>query len=60
MSDEQPVIDRPKITHSASELGALAKHLTAWEAAQLESSFQDDEEDWGVSRDSMVISAKSK
>lgn len=61
VESSEPILDGAKLTlYTASELSALAKHPTAWEAAQLESAFQEDEEDWGTSLDTMVISEESK
>jgi hypothetical protein len=61
VESSEPILDGTKLTlYTAAELNALAKGPTAWEAAQLESAFQEDEEDWGTSLDSMVISEESK
>ncbi len=61
VESSEPIVDGTKLTlYTASELDALAKRPTAWEAAQLESAFQEDEEDWGTSLDSMVIAEESK
>jgi hypothetical protein len=61
VDSSEPIPDGTKLTlYTASELEALSGSPTAWEAAQLESAFQEDEEDWGTSLDSMVISEVSK
>lgn len=61
VESSEPILDGAKLTlYTASELSALSKSLTAWEAAQLESTFQEDEDDWGSSLDSLVISEESK
>lgn len=61
VESSEPILDGAKLTlYTASELSALSKSLTAWGAAQLESTFQEDEDDWGSSLDSLVISEESK
>lgn len=61
VESSEPIPDGTKLTlYTATELSALEKIPLAWEAAQLESAFHEDEEDWGKSLDSMVISEESK
>jgi len=56
-----PIPDGVKLTlYTAAELKETCKQPTAWEAAQLESVFHEDDEDWGSSLDSMVVREEGK
>ena len=43
------------VLYTAEELRTESKGLTAWEAAQIESVFSEDDEDWGNSLDHLVV-----
>lgn len=61
LDSSSPIPDGVTLTlYTATELTELRKQPTAWEAAQLESAFAEDDEDWGSSLDTMVVREDSK
>ncbi|MFZ4777077.1 MAG: hypothetical protein ACOYM3_17035 [Terrimicrobiaceae bacterium] len=59
IKSSEPIPDGTKLKlYTAAEINALAKRPTTWETAQLESAFQEGEEDWGTSLDSITEESK--
>lgn len=56
VESSEPIPDGARLTlYTATELAALTRQPSAWEAAQVESAFSDGEEDWGSSLDCLVV-----
>ncbi|MEI6072791.1 MAG: hypothetical protein WCS31_13435 [Verrucomicrobiae bacterium] len=56
LASSAPIPDGTRLTlYTEEEVPSMRTAPTAWEAAQIDSAFHEDEEDWGSSLDHLVV-----